>query len=287
MTPPLDGTNRRQDIRRFLMAKRAAIPPETVGLPGGSRRRTPGLRREEVASLAGVGITWYTWFEQGRDIRLSADALKRIACALRLTSSDAAYLFSLAEIPISEKEIDWAKIGDDLLAVLDGFRAGPALVVSPIWNVQAYNRLADILFEFEEMEGLYARNHIWRLFMDPVRRAKYLGWEQIAQEAVGVLRLAHGRMLGDPFLGGLIRDLVEKSDVFRRLWEAQTTVSLEPMTFGLRVPPFGSLFFTSVRFRPVSGSDLMLVVGTPADEMTSQAMQELSSRHLIASRVAG
>ena len=90
---------RRQEIRRFLMARRAAIAPDAVGLPGGVRRRTPGLRREEVASLAGIGVTWYTWFEQGRDIQVSAHSLERIARALRLSASDTEYLFALSRVP--------------------------------------------------------------------------------------------------------------------------------------------------------------------------------------------
>src|SRR5947209_20590208 len=93
---PGTGATSRTELSDFLKSRRARISPETVGLPPGRRRRTPGLRREEVADLAGVGLTWYTWLEQGRDIRVSPEVLSAIARALRLEPAERAHLFRLA-----------------------------------------------------------------------------------------------------------------------------------------------------------------------------------------------
>jgi transcriptional regulator with XRE-family HTH domain len=266
---------RRQEIRRFLMARRATIAPDAVGLPGGSRRRTPGLRREEVASLAGIGVTWYTWFEQGRDIRVSARLLERIAHALRLTPSDTEYLFSLSGVPRSEPALAGTAVVDRCSQdILDGFQSGPALLVSPCWDVLAYNRLADLIFEFDHGDGPFARNHLWRFFMDPQRRAKYLNWETLGQLSVQWMRAVHGKMLDDAYFNSLLRSLCEGSKEFRRLWEAQVTSPLEDVKLEMKLPRFGSLCFTSVRFRSLH-SPHVLVLASPADQRTVDVMREL------------
>ncbi len=273
-----DALAKREEIRRFLMARRAAISPESAGLPGSPRRRTPGLRREELASLAGIGVTWYTWFEQGRDIKISADALKRIARALRLTPSDTAYLALLAGIASEEPRPGPIRVDKDVQAVLDGFQAGPAVLMSAGFDVEAYNRLADLVFEFDAMSGPFARNHIWRLFLDPARRSKYRNWEDIAVIAVGALRLMHARLLGDPYFDALIRDLLDRSETFRRLWDTQVTMPLDTITLDLQLPRCGALTFCSVRFHPTSAPDKLLVLLPPADEKTAAAMRNLSGR---------
>jgi transcriptional regulator with XRE-family HTH domain len=268
---------RRHEIRRFLMARRAAISPASAGLPGGSRRRTPGLRREEVAALAGVGVTWYTWFEQGRDIRLSPATLSRIARALRLTPSDQAYLFALAGLPADADAPDPDSAGQALQRAVDGFTAGPAMMLDASWNVMAYNRLADLIFEFGAFKGPFARNHLWRLFMDPARREKYVDYEKVAEISVGILRQAHGRRLQDPFLDNLIRDLCDGSEVFRRHWDRQVTTLIHTVEVAMKLPGQSVVRFTSVRLRPV-GSEGLLVLLPPADEATAGAMQSLSRR---------
>ena len=260
------------------MARRAAISPDTVGLPGGFRRRTPGLRREELASLAGVGVTWYTWLEQGRDIRVSPQTLNRIAHALRLTPSDTTYLFSLAGVPRYELARGPAGVDPDIQDALDGFGSGPGLLFGPCFDVEAFNRLADLVFEFETYSGPFARNQIWRLFMDPARRAKYLDWETIAEISVGALRVAHAQMLGDPYVESLVRELCAGSETFKRFWHAQLTRPLESVRLGMRLPKYGVVHFTSVRFRPTIAQGKLLVLLPPADKASARVMQELA-RH--------
>jgi transcriptional regulator with XRE-family HTH domain len=282
----------RQEIRRFLLARRAAITPESVGLPDGSRRRTPGLRREEVASLAGIGVTWYTWFEQGREIQVSARVLERIARALRLTPSDTEYLFSLSGIPRAALVRARAESVDKHIQdMLDAIQGAPAFVGTPTWDVLAYNRMADFLFEFDSCRGPFARNHYWRFFMDPKRREKYLEWEALAKIHVPWLRLSHGKMADDTYLNRLIQALCEGSSEFRHLWDAQATAPLlESVKIAMNLPKLGAVYFNSVRFVSPDSRQMLLVL-PPADEKTAGVMSELSTpraasavSHRLASR---
>jgi transcriptional regulator with XRE-family HTH domain len=270
---------RRAEIRQFLMARRAAITPESAGLPSGMRRRTPGLRREELAVLAGIGVTWYTWFEQGRDIRVSAAALKRVATALRLGPSDSEYLFLLCGIPRLEVANEHAgQLDDCVLNVLDAIQDAPAFVMHPRGHILAYNPLADSVFEFEAYDGPFADNHHWRFFMDPKRRARYLDWQDFAKHYVAWIRLAQGKMPGDAYFGLLIQELYAGSDVFRGLWDAQVTGQLEStISVGFKLPRFGAVHFNSVRFI-LAGSQPLLLVLTAADEKTTRAMTKLSEK---------
>jgi transcriptional regulator with XRE-family HTH domain len=275
MKPATDDANRRQEIRRFLMTKRAAISPEAAGFPSGTRRRTPGLRREEIASLAGIGATWYTWFEQGRDIQVSSQALKRISQALRLTSSDTAYLFSLCGLPLDEQARNTSEPATGVRAVLDGFLAGPALMLNACFDVLAFNRLADLVFDFDGCSGPFARNHVWRFFMDPRRHKLYVERERMAEISASTLRLLSGRMIGDPYVESLIHELRQGSPEFRRLWDAQRTMPLDPVSIAIQLPKLGRATFTSVRFHPVNAPDQLLVLLPPADTSSARFVEKL------------
>lgn len=265
---------RRQEIRRFLMARRAAITPDAVGLPGGVRRRTPGLRREEVASLAGIGVTWYTWFEQGRDIQVSAQVLDRVARALRLSASDTDYLFSLSGMHRAESS-GVSNVEAYIQHTLDGFNSGPAMFFSAYFDVLAYNRLAERVFGPMEGAGPFARNHIWRMFMDPKRRALYVDVEVLDEVAVRWTRSVHGKMPDNVYFNSLVRALCEGSPMFKRLWDAQlTSPPLDTLNMGLKLPRHGALYFTSVRFRALNSQD-MLVMLVPAEEKAAKAMRDL------------
>ncbi len=272
-----DGLARRREIRRFLMARRGAISPDEVGLPGGQRRRTAGLRREELAALAGVGVTWYTWLEQGRDIRVSPDTLGRIAKALRLTPSDTAYLFSLADLPTSDETGTSRVANRTIRDTVNGFSAGPAILLDPYWDVEAYNQPAASVFEFDAYEGRFARNHIWRFFMDPVRRSKYPDWETLAPTWPAMLRVTHVKLMGDHYFESLLDALITSSPEFRTLWERHDTA--EPAAtrgIRMRLPEYGILKFDSVRFRPVDAPLHLLHVLNPADDRTAEAMRAMS-----------
>jgi transcriptional regulator with XRE-family HTH domain len=277
--PMNNATGRRRQLRDFLMARRAAVLPESVGLSAGRRRRTPGLRREELAALAGVSVTWYTWLEQGRDIRASLDTLERVAQALRLTDTDTRHLFLLAGVgrpdhPSNERS---RELDQGIRGVLDAFH-GPAFVVNPAWDVEAFNDIADRVYEFSNCDGPFSRNHIWRLFMDKKRRGLYVNLDVLAETAVGLLRTVYARRESDPYVERLIQSLIEGSPGFRVLWSAQRTAPLTPDRVQLRVPGLGEVHVTSVRL-PVPGwDDYVLFLLPPADPKSADLMARLVAR---------
>jgi hypothetical protein len=231
--------------------------------------------------LAGIGVTWYTWLEQGRDIQVSSDALTRIAHALRLTSSESLYIFDLAEIPYprappiaktSDAEIQQTQF------VLDEFRDVPAFVLSSVANVEGYNALADAIFCFDSVSGPFARNQIWRFFMDPVRRSLYKDWDTLVQLVAGQLRLMYGKMAGELYMEKMIADMLDGSESFRHAWTRQLAINTSSAEVSLRAPAVGLLNLVTVRFRPMSAPEWMMCVLTPQDEETRKLLQRLKSR---------
>jgi transcriptional regulator with XRE-family HTH domain len=272
------ASDRRRELKEFLMARRAAVSPASAGLPPGTRRRTPGLRREELATLASVGITWYTWLEQGRDIRVSADTLHRIARALRLTPTDTEYLFALAGVPRADRDADEgaAQLHAGVQPLLDAI-AAPAFVVNAYWDVEAYNDFADRIYHFNRGHGRFARNHMWRFFMDPERQALYVDWEPMVGTAVGILRVAYARRVGDRYFDDLIAALVDGSPIFSREWRSQQTAPLTAGRVRLRVRGYGELRVTSMRLRFSESEDCLLVVLPPFDRSSARLLARMAA----------
>ena len=272
----LADDTRRSELRDFLIAHRSLISPASVGLSTGSRRRTAGLRREELATVAGVSVTWYTWLEQGRDIKVSADTLGRIAVALRLTPTDIAYLFSLALVaqprsPAFERPTGWQQ---NFQPLLDAFR-GPAFIVDPCWDIESFNRVADHIYRFREYSDQLGRNHMWRFFMDPKRRALYVDRKAVAEAAVGILRTAYARSVGDPRFEEVLRSLMVGSEEFRTLWAAQKTAPLTPERIRLLIPQFGEVALSSTRLSVPGRDDYLIVLLPPVDKASAAVMDRL------------
>ncbi len=278
-------TRRREQLRDFLKARRAAVTPQSVGLSSGARRRTPGLRREEVAAVAGVGVTWYTWLEQGRDIRVSPDTLDRIAGALRLTPTDVTHLFFLAGVGRTERPEHRRHVAldHDVRMVLDAF-AAPAFVIGPRWDVEAFNRIADRIYRFDGGSGPFARNHIWRFFMDENRRRLYLNWDVLAERAVGLLRTSYARCESDSYMEDLVRVLIDASPVFRELWSAQRTAPLTPDRAHLMVPGCGEIHVVSVRLPLPGWDDHVLFLLPPEDPPSARLIARLAGRKTMAAK---
>ncbi|SRR5260221_5064428 len=171
---------RRQTLADFLRQRRARLSPSDVGLPSGIRRRTPGLRREEVAQLANIGISWYVWLEQGRDVHPSEQVLESLAQALRLTLNERRHLFLLARQPLpSPVSPSDESVSPALQQVLDNLDPTPAYVMGQRFDYLAWNKGADALFSISEASSPYARNLVWRLFTSQTMRERP-SWEQIA-----------------------------------------------------------------------------------------------------------
>src|SRR5688572_4256881 len=182
------GMDARDELGQFLRTRRASIGPEAVGLPSAGRRRTPGLRREEVALLAGVSVSWYTWLEQGRPIRASRDVLLAIARTLQLTPTEHAHLLALADRVghIAPPESDRAP--DQLVRLIDAMSPSPAYVLGPRWEFLAWNRAQSLLFP--EIARLEApdRNLLWVVFATQRARSLIVDWPTESQRMLTQFR---------------------------------------------------------------------------------------------------
>lgn len=275
-------SRRRRELGEFLKAKRAALRPEDFGLPVLSRRRTPGLRREELAQVSGVGVTWYTWLEQGRDIRVSAELLQRLSRTLRLSPNDAVYLFSLAGQAPTEIRAASQHLIEDLQAVLDGYASGPAFVIDPCANVLAFNKIADLVYHFSDYDGPWRNNHIWRLFMDPYRRQLHRDWPDFARYTVGLARGIYANPKVDPEYQRMLADLCKASPDFNRMWDEsrrEGTNSFASAPVHFQVSGLGNLTFLSVRLTAPARGDMAIFL-SPFDDDTRNAMLRLTSRQV-------
>ncbi|MFD4875172.1 helix-turn-helix transcriptional regulator [Streptomyces sp. NPDC058420] len=205
------------DIGDFLRSRRARIQPEEVGLPSHGRRRVPGLRREEVAQLAGVSVDYYIRLEQGRGPSVSDAVLASIARVLRLDDTEHAYLRTVARPRRGKKDRTPAPgVRPGVQVLLDGMDRMPAFVLGPRMDVLAWNTLADALSGFSHMPPA-VRNIPRHVFLDPASRDLYPDWTAVAAQAVANLRVTSGR--GDePELNALVGELSVQDEDFRRLW---------------------------------------------------------------------
>jgi transcriptional regulator with XRE-family HTH domain len=261
---------RKNELKAFLRARRAAIRPDPESLRSGDRRLTPGLRREEVAALAGVGLTWYTWLEQGRDINVSGETLQRIARALELTATDEAYLYSLAGLTApSTPPIDTPP-PEPVQLLLDGFTAGPAMVFGPTMNVLAYNAAADRVYSFGACTGPFCNNHLWRGVMDPARRKLYVTWEESIRNFIGLFRLHAAAYVGQPEYEELTAALCGSDAEFARIWNERETRPRHARELGLNHPVLGQLRLHSARLM-LDGFAGLIFFLPPADAETKAA----------------
>ncbi|MGW2571775.1 helix-turn-helix transcriptional regulator [Streptomyces sp. NPDC001537] len=256
------------DLGDFLRSRRARIRPEEVGLASHGRRRVPGLRREEVAQLAGVSVDYYIRLEQGRGPSVSDAVLDAIARVLRLDEEEHAYLYAVAR-PQKKRERRRAapRIRPGIQVLLDGMAHHPAFVLGPAMDVLAWNALADALLGFSRMPA--ARRNIARhLFLDPDGRTVYPDWTAVAAQTVAHLRLNAGARPDDPGLRDLVGELSLKSEDFRRLWADHQVKAcmygvkrVQHPVAGLLTLPYESLTLPSepdqtiVAYTPEAGSE--------------------------------
>jgi transcriptional regulator with XRE-family HTH domain len=217
----MEGMDRREELSDFLRTRRERVKPEAVGLKRQSRGRAPGLRREDVAQLAGVSVDYYTRIEQGRGRNPSPEILTAIGRALQLDEDEQRHLEALAiqAGPAPRAPRTGERVRPGVQRLLDAFSTTtPAFVLGRRMDVLAWNPLAAALIADFGALPAARRNMIWTAFMDPAARDFYLDWEQVARESIAHLRIACGRYPDDAGLAGLVGELSVKSEDFRRLW---------------------------------------------------------------------
>ncbi|GHF50514.1 transcriptional regulator with XRE-family HTH domain [Amycolatopsis bartoniae] len=235
----------KQELGAFLRSRRARLHPEDVGLPSGPRRRTPGLRREEVAVLAHISTQYYVRLEQGRAPRPSAEVLAGIAGALRLTDVESAHLHVLAGTAPLRNGTHRRDVRPSILALLDRLPRTAAFVTSAVFEVLAWNELAAALME--DFGGLAPRerNLARRAFLGPSRRgAAPYGISDLAEfrhHVVMQLRAALARYPSDPAVTGLVEELLDGSPEFARLWDRRDIQAAPVLTKTFRHPAVGEI----------------------------------------------
>lgn len=235
-----ESVRRREQLRDFLRSRRAALVPGDVGLVPAGRRRTPGLRREEVAVLAGVGISWYTWLEQGRDITVSAEVLDAIAGALLLSEPERAHLYRLAGLnPPPAEGLPGTEITPEVRQLLDAWERRPAVLRDRYWNVLAFNDTARTVFGFDDA----AHNCLITFFTNPRYRAMHDVWASAAPAVVAAYRADTAHCANDPEFRRVIDDLSAASPEFAVLWDRhEVGVPIQAVN-AVRHPQVGELFF--------------------------------------------
>ena len=263
---------RLHELGDFLRTRRARLAPEDVGLPRGSRRRAPGLRRAEVAHFAGVSVDWYTWLEQERPITVSTQVLESLVQALHLHTNEREHLFFLAhQQPPPERAMELETVSPTLQHFLDHQGLSPAFVVGRQWDVVAWNEAARVVIgDFGQMTTI-ERNSVWRLFTSPTHRHLLVDWEGHARRVLAQFRATCGRYPGDPRLTELIQDLMLRSPEFRALWPNHDVLCAEEGHKTLNHPQAGSLMFEHLTFQVVDAPDLSVNVYTPLDEAETPA----------------
>lgn len=269
----------RRELGAFLRSRREAITPGQVGLPGNGRRRTPGLRREEVAQLAGVGVTWYTWLEQGRDITVSGQVLEAISRTLMLDPAEWNHLFTLAGGGVHELQKECRSLSPSIQLILDGLNPFPAAVQNARFHILAFNDAYDHLL-IDNLSALpfEDRNALWLLFTNPRWRAGVVDWDDAAGRMVAQLRAAMAEHVAEPAWKALVDRLVAASPEFAGMWERHEVRGLENRTKHLINPKVGliRLDYTNLWFGPRLGT--RLVTYTPADNATRTRLEKLTAK---------
>ncbi len=272
---------KRIELSQFLQSRRARLHPEDVGLDAEAAgpRRVPGLRREELAQLAGVSVDYYVRLEQGRQVNASDQVLDALARALNLDETEHAHLVALARPTAARRSpaIPKQRVRRGTRLLLDGL-TGPAFILGPRLEVLATNRMARaLLCDFDALPPR-ERNHARWVFLDPATRTLYADWERVARDNVAVLRLAAGRHPDDPELAALVGELSVKSDDFARWWAAHDVLRRSHGTKRFAHPVVGELTISyEALILPDDPEQTLFLYSVEPDSASEAALRLLDS----------
>jgi len=265
------------ELGLFLRQRRESLDPVLLGFSRGGRRRTPGLRREEVAQLADVGVTWYTWLEQGRDIQVSAKVMGAIATALHCTEAETRHVFTLAglgeQVPVQERLCK--SVSSMCQTILDTLDPYPAMVQNARYDIigfnRAYARLTGVDLQTLAVED---RNCIYLALTHAGWQACLIDFEESLSRMVASFRAAMADHRDDPAWQAQLQRYFDASDVFRTTWERYEVRGIENQVKRFKHPELGVLAFQQTNFWTAPrGGDRMMVY-MPADDDTAQRLQD-------------
>ncbi|GGA28350.1 helix-turn-helix transcriptional regulator [Paenibacillus physcomitrellae] len=275
----MNDSERRSVLGDFLRKRRSSLSPKDVGLPAGQRRRTAGLRREEVAQLANIGTSWYMWLEQGRDVRPSVQVLESLATALRLNVNERRHLFFLAGESLPPYlSPDQESIGPSFQRMLDDLAPNPAYILGRRWDFVAWNDAANEVFSISSASPPHEFNLIWRFFTDPVWKGRFKGFDQKAAGMIAEFHTASARYVEDASFAELIEDLKRLSPEFDRLWmQHETPGSLEGFK-EVEHPDLGHLEFDHITLQIPNDPDIRVMIYMPLAATRSKLEKYLKKK---------
>ena len=255
----------RRELAEFLRSRRAQVDPRDSGLPPGGPRRTPGLRREEVALLSGVSSTWYTWLEQGRDIRPSRQVVEALARTLRMSPAESEYVLRLTGHRGTAPAGAAAGMPGHVQRLLDALGTSPAYAITADWSIAGWNRAYERFYPGVAAVSAAERNLLWLVFTDPAVRALLADWPGDSQRFLTQFRAEVGHRLADPAVVDLVTRLEAASPHFRAGWASHDVDRFSSAERRFEHPEVGSLLLEHHQLTPADAPGLQLVVYTAAD----------------------
>jgi transcriptional regulator with XRE-family HTH domain len=267
----------RRELGEFLRSRRRQVDPRTAGLPLVGTRRTPGLRREEVALLSGVSHTWYTWLEQGRDIRPSRSVVDALARTLRLSVAEHEYVLRLTGHGTPPPSALPDRLPAHLQRLLDALDPSPAYAITASWSIVGWNRAYEAFYPGVAAAAPVDRNLLWLVFTDPAVRALLGDWESDSRRFLTQFRAEAGDRLGDPEVVALVARLEAASGHFRAGWASRDVDRFSSAERRFEHASVGSLLLEHHQLTPADAPGVQLVVYTAAPgSQTERRLQQLT-----------
>ena len=255
--------SRRRELADFLRTRREKLKPEQVGLTQSSRRRTPGLRREEVAELAGVGTTWYTWLEQARDIQPSGEVLRRLGQALRLSAAELRHMYTLAGKALpTEFDSNSDRVSESLMRFFNEGLQVPAVLLGSRWDVLAKNPHVDEIFPgFDDLPA-DRRNWLYYVFRSKTNRETLVNWEEHARRVLAEFRASLSDSLDHPWVVDLVTILRSESSEFEQWWRDHDVRENTAVCMEVKMPN-KTVQLERTALRPWENPRLKILIFTP------------------------
>ncbi|WFA18244.1 XRE family transcriptional regulator [Paenibacillus mucilaginosus] len=273
--------DRHHELGSFLRKRRERISPEEIGIPRGSRRRTPGLRRGEVAMLAGMSLEWYTYLEQGRAIQVSSEVLGSLARVLHLSPNERRHLFTLAHLhdPTEVKQ-PLPAVSPILQSLLDQLETTPAYILDQRMNIVGWNEAFSDVYGDYLYKGERQRNLVWITFASPeFRKLKGEHWEEAAVHCLAQFRAGYGQHVGDAWWQEQITELSMSSPIFKEMWDRQDVLYAPDGHKIIYHPLMGKMSFEYLAFQVMDSPELQMVLHMPAKGTdTAEKLKRLSRK---------
>ncbi|WP_145023497.1 helix-turn-helix transcriptional regulator [Paenibacillus sp. Y412MC10] len=274
----MEGISSRMSLGEFLRSRRGRLTPEDVGLVSYGKRRTSGLRREEVAQLAHIGTSWYTSLEQGRSVSPSEDVLNNIAKALRLTEDERHHLHLLAR-PVQQEKVEDQQLNIGLERVIRALEPNPAFVIGRYWDLLLWNKAAEIVFRIPPLSNHMQLRPNWmrHLLMDAKLGSDIQDWKSRAQVLIAHFRADYAHFPNDTRFKELIEEFMQNSPLFRELWPLHDVQAVTDRHKQRYDPRIGEMEFEHVTLQSSANPDVKIMIYTASTDTAARLQRIMSN----------